>query len=282
MTAEDRMRAAMRARASSVEPAPDGLQQIKEKLMDAERVTGRNRVLLGIGAAAAVAAVVVGALAIANDDDEISTVASTPTTGDDGTTTTPDDGTTTTTSRAPTVDRSVPVFPDPATSRRFDDPQALTVSFARDLLGFSDPIVGEYQAGDNRSGEVELRAFAQSAPTIVIVRQLEDDTWFVLGATVESIRLDAPEAAATISSPEQLRGAAHAFEGHVGARLYADGIAEPIAETYVIGRGDEMGDFSGELTFEVPNGVDDGVLVLFEASAEDGATIRATVIRVHF
>lgn len=281
MTTEDRMRAAMRARASRVEPAPDGLQQIKEKLMDAERVTGRNRVLLGIGAAAAVAAVVVGALAIANDDDEISTVASTTTTGDDGSTTTPDDGTATT-SRAPTVDRSVPVFPDPATSRRFDDPKAVTLSFARDLLGFSDPIVGEYQAGDSRSGEVELRAFAQSAPTIVIVRQLEDDTWFVLGATVESIRLDSPEAAATISSPEPLRGAAHAFEGHVGVKLYADGIAEPIAETYVTGRGDEMGDFSGELTFEVPNGVRDGVLVLSEGGGEDGATIRATVIRVHF
>jgi len=279
MTTEDRLRAAMRDRASSVDPAPDGLQQIKEKLMDAERVTTRNRVLLGIGTAAAAAAVVVAALAIANDDDDsINTVASTTTTADG--TTTPADPTTT--SIAPTVDRSVPVFPDPATSRRFDDPQALTVSFARELLGFSDPIVGDFQAGDSRSGEVELRAFAQSSPTVVLVRQLEDDTWFVLGASVESIRLDSPTSAATISSPEPLRGAAHAFEGHVGVKLYADGITEPIAETYVTGRGDEMGDFSGELTFEVPNGVDDGVLVLFEASAEDGATIRATVIRVHF
>lgn len=280
MTTEDRLRAAMRDRASSVDPAPDGLRQIKEKLMDAERVTTRNRVLLGIGTAAAAAAVVVAALAIANDDDDsINTVASTTTTTADSTTT-PDDATTT--SVPPSVDRSVPVFPDPATSRRFDDPQALTVSFARELLGFSDPIVGDFQAGDSRSGEVELRAFAQSSPTVVLVRQLEDDTWFVLGAAVESIRLDSPTSAATISSPEPLRGAAHAFEGHVGVKLYADGITEPIAETYVTGRGDEMGDFSGELTFEVPNGVDDGVLVLFEASAEDGATIRATVIRVHF
>lgn len=279
MTTEDRLRAAMRARASSVEPAPDGLQLIKENLMDTERVAGRNRVLLGIGAAAAVAAVVVGALTIANGDDEISTVASTTTTGDGDDTTTPGE---TTTSRAPTVDRSVPVFPDPATSRRFDDPQAVTVSFARDLLGFSDPIVGEYQAGDSRSGEVELRAFAESTPTIVLVRQLEDNTWFVLGATVDSIRLDAPEGAATISSPEPLRGAALAYEGHVDVALYADGIAEPIATTYVTGAGDEMGDFSGELTFEVPNGVRDGVLVLSEGGGEDGATIRATVIRVHF
>ncbi|HUS60624.1 MAG TPA: Gmad2 immunoglobulin-like domain-containing protein [Acidimicrobiales bacterium] len=280
MTTEDRLRAAMRDRASSVDPAPDGLQQIKEKLMDAERVTTRNRVLLGIGAAAAAAAVVVAALAIANDDDDsINTVASTTTTTADGTTT-PDDATTT--SVAPAVDRSVPVFPDPATSRRFDDPQAVTVAFARDLLGFAEPIVGEFQAGDNRSGEVELRAFAQSTPTIVLVRQLEDDTWFVLGASVESIRLDSPEAGATITSPEALRGAAFAFEGHVGVKLYADGIAEPIAETYVTGRGDEMGPFAGELTFDVPDGVRDGVLVLFEASAKDGTTIRATVIRVHF
>jgi hypothetical protein len=151
------------------------------------------------------------------------------------------------------------------------------------MLGFVDPIVGDFAQGDTRSGEVEVRSFAQGKPTTVLVRQLEDDTWFVLGASVESIRLDTPEAGAPISSPEQLTGAASAFEGTVDVRLFVDGVTDPIAETFVTGRGDGvLGDFTGELTFDLPAGAQHGALVLSEASAEDGSTVAATVIRVHF
>jgi hypothetical protein len=43
-----------------------------------------------------------------------------------------------------------------------------------------------------------------------------------------------------------------------------------------------MGPFSGELAFDLPADAQHGVLVLLEPSAEDGSTIAATVIRVHF
>lgn len=273
MTTEDRLRAAMRARASSVEPAPDGLQQIKEKLMDAQGHSTRNR-LLGVAAAAAVAAVIVG-ITLSNDDDR--RIDTTGTTVEETTT-----STTTTSVVAPQVDPSVPVFPDPSTSRRFLDPQEVAAAFATDLLGFTDLVVGDFMAGDSRSGEVELRAFAGGNPTTVLVRRLEDDTWFVIGANVETIRLDSPGAGTTIASPLRLTGAAWAFEGHVAVRLFADGVMEPIAQSYVTGRGDEMGDFSGEVTFEAPAGAKHGVLVLYEPSAKDGGTVAATVIRVRF
>ena len=58
MTPEDRLRQAMEARASGVEPSADALSRIEEKLMDAQRSDNRKRVLIGLGAAAAVAAVV--------------------------------------------------------------------------------------------------------------------------------------------------------------------------------------------------------------------------------
>lgn len=283
MTPEDRLRAAITARTSSVEPSPDGLHNIEEKLMEAQRAHNRNRVLLGIGSAAAVIAIVVGVLALTGDDKKsIDTVDTTSTTSTTEATTTTTEATTTTTTFTPTVDPAVPVFPDASSSRRFDDPVALTFAFAHDMIGFSDPIVGAFAQGDSRSGEVEVRSFAQGGPTTVFVRQLEDDTWFVVGASVDTIRLDTPSQGATIASPEALAGEAFAFEGHVAVRLYVDGVAEPIAQTFVTGRGDQMGPFAGELTFTVPAGARHGVLVLLEPSARDGSTSAATVIRVHF
>jgi len=284
MTIEDRLRRALHQRASEVQPRPDALDQIKEKLMDAQRSDHRNRLLLWLGAAAAVVAVVVGVVVATRDDDTTVELAddTTTTTEEEDTTTTTSE-TTTTTELAPTADPALAVFPDVMTSQRFDDPVALAFTFARDVLGFREPIVGELQQGDARSGEVEVRAFAEGNPTIVLVRQLEDDTWFVIGTSVETIRLDVPEAGATITSPQTLEGAALAFEGTVDVRLYAGDLTEPIATTFVTGRGDGvLGDFSGSIEFEVPAGVEHGVLVLSESSAEDGSTIAATVIRVHF
>jgi len=173
------------------------------------------------------------------------------------------------------------VFPDPTTSRRFDDPVAVATAFATELVGFSDPVVGELQEGDSRSGEVEVRASADGAPTVVLVRQLEDDSWYVIGSTTDSIQLATPEPRSTIASPQELIGMAYAFEGTVNVRLYVDGTQEPIAETVVTGRGDGvLGDFSGELEFSDASGATHGVLVLSEASGEDGSAVAATTIRV--
>lgn len=288
MTIDDRLRAAIGRRTSNVEPSTGALRQIEEKLMAADQRSNRNRWLIGLGSAAALVAVVLAAVVLTDDDDpEVDTAGTTTTTSSSSTSSTSStsttEATTTTTTFAPTVDPATTVFPDPSSSRRFDSPQALAASFATDLLGFREPIVGEMRQGDSRSGEVEVRAFATGAPTTVLVRQMEDDTWFVLGAVVESIRLDVPEAGASIESPLRLEGAAYAFEGTVDVRLYADGTVDPIATTFVTGRGDGVpGDFDGELAFEVPAGTRHGVLVLSEASGEDGSTMAATVIRVHF
>lgn len=282
MTPEDRLRQAIRTRTDNVGPSPDGLTRIEEKLMDTQQDTKRNRILMAVGAAAVVA-LVVGAVVLSQDDDEVNTAGSTTLAGETTTTEAPTttEGTTTTTAFAPVVDPSLPIFPDPATSRRFDDPVAVAAAWAKDVVGFRDPIADPFQAGDNRSGEVEIRSFAESAPTVVLVRQLEDDTWFVIGATTDSIRLSEPTTGATISSPQTLTGAAYAFEGTVNVRLYVDGATEPIAETIVTGRGDGvLGDFSSPIDFSAPAGSQYGVLLFSEASGEDGSAIFAAAIRV--
>lgn len=281
MTPEDRLRQAIEARTAGIEPSADALATIEEKLMHAQQDDSRKRVLIGLGAVAVVIAVVVGAVVLTRDDDEPVATEDTTTTTEAPTTTTTTEDTTTTTAVFQTVDPDLPVYPDPTTSQRFEDPVALATSFARDFVGFTDPVVGEYAAGDSRSGEIEVRAFAGGAPTTVLVRQLEDDTWFVIGAVTDSIRLATPESGALISSPQPLVGMAYAFEGTVIVQLYVDGTQEPIAETFVTGRGDGvLGDFSGELTFTDTTGATHGVLMLTSNSGEDGAPIEASVIRV--
>ena len=94
------------------------------------------------------------------------------------------------------------MFPDPATSRRFDDPVAAARAFAVDFVGFVDPVLGEFVQGDSRSGEVEIRPVADGPATTVFVRQLgSDGTWWVIGSATGDITLDTPAAGDEITSP---------------------------------------------------------------------------------
>lgn len=281
MSTEDRLRAAITARTTSIEPSPDALHRIEERLMDAERATRRNRWLIGIGSVAAAAAVVVGVLALTDDDDpEVDTVGTTTSTTESTTTT---EATTTTVITPAEVDPAVPIFPDPTTARRFDSPESAVYTFVTEVVGMTSPMVGAFQQGDSRSGEIEVRAFAdQPDPTIVLVRQLEDQTWYVLGSTHVSIQPSRPEAGATITSPLALTGQAYAFEGTVGVRVHADGATDPIGTTFVTGRGDGvLGDYEGELDFD-PAGAPHGFVLYLSEGGEDGAPIAFVAHRLHF
>lgn len=285
MTVEDRLRATIARHTSGVEPSPDALERIEEKLMQTQTDRNRKRWLIGAGAAAAVVAVIVGVVVL-TDDEEVETTDTTSTTAEETTTssettTTSEPERTTTTPGFAVVDPSRAVFPDPATSQRFEDPVALVSSFARDYVGMTDPVVGEFMQGDSRSGEVEVRGFPEGAPSTVLVRLLEDDTWFVIGAVTDSIRPATPEQGATVTSPIALTGQAYAFEGTVQVELRVDGAVEPLAETFVTGRGDGvLGDYQGELAYDPqPEGTYATVLYLSEGG-EDGAPIHVAATRV--
>lgn len=284
MTIEERLRAAITARTTGIEGSPDALHRIEERLMETERAANRNRWLYALGGAAAAVIVVVGVLALNDDDDADPVVTEDTTTTTTESTTTTTEATTTTTEALPAaVDPAVPIFPDPATSRRFDAPEALVQTFVTEVVGMTTPTVGPFQQGDSRSGEIEVRAFAgQTDPTVVLVRQLEDDTWFVIGATHASIQPAEPEAGATVSSPQALTGQAYAFEGTVGVRMLADGAVEPVGTTFVTGRGDGvLGDYSGQIEFD-PAGAQHGALLYTSEGGEDGAPIAFVAHRIHF
>lgn len=286
MTPEERLRRAIDARTTSVEPSEDGRERIEERLAQHGRQRDRHRIAIAIGSAAALVAVVAGTLAVTGDDDDGAvsgqpSTTSTSTTTEATTTTT--ERTTTTTAFAPTVDPAGPVWPRVDTAQRFDDPVALTLSFAVDFLGMVDPVVGAFQPGDARSGEVPVQPIATGPVTTVIVRQLEDDTWFVLGAATADIRLDSPSAGATIECPVRLTGEALAFEGTVAVSVRADGADEPIGTGFVTGGGGPAAPFDGTVPCDAA-GLGDppryGALVLSTEGGEDGRLWRATVIRI--
>jgi hypothetical protein len=247
---------------------------------------GKGRVVAVLGTLVVGLAVLVAVLLLSDDDgddgDDETTTTEEPTT-----TSTTRDGSTTTEVAIPPGDLDIAAFPDLRSDDRYGDLQTLAQAFATQILGFdTDVVVGEFQQGDSRSGEIPIRpggAGSQTPTTTVLVRQVSDGSWVVSGAATDSIRLDDPSPLVTLSSPQDLVGAATAFEGHVDVALYADGESAPIATTFVTGGGGgELGPFSSELEFDAPPGATHGLLVLSSAGGEDGTTWAATAIRVRF
>ena len=142
-------------------------------------------------------------------------------------------------------------------------------------------MVGEFRAGDSRSGEVPVRPNATGPETTVLVRQLgSDGTWWVLGSSTANIQVASPAALATISSPVALHGTSTAFEATVDVEVRADGVAQPVGKGFVMGGANgQMGPFDGSLTFTAPAATG-GAVVFSTLSAETGHVAEATVIRV--
>ncbi len=237
------------------------------------------------GATASVALVVVllafSSLSGCGDDGSTGAADGTTTTAEATTTTTPDDGTATAIS--PDV-RAFALWPDTAGDTRFDDPVDAARSFAVDLAGFTDPVLGDFQQGDSRSGEVEVRPTLDGPVSTVLVRQLVpgDDSWWVIGAVNEDIVIEDPQPQSGVDHPLLVSGRARAFEGTVQVAVYADGSTEPIGEGVVTGSGgSELGPFEGEIPIDVPPG-GWGALVLYTESAEDGRVWAVSAVRIGF
>jgi hypothetical protein len=166
---------------------------------------------------------------------------------------------------------------------RYDDPVEAARGFAEDFIGFADPVVGEFQQGDSRSGEVEVRPVEDGPVTTVFVRQVgDDDTWWVLGSATANIEVDLPTAMSAVDDPLLTEGRASAFEGTVEVEIRVDGEPEPLGTGFVTGSGDAtLGPFEGEIRWPNPGG-GWGAVVFLTRSAENGQVWEAGVLRVGF
>jgi hypothetical protein len=226
-----------------------------------------------------VAAAVVLLLLFRDDGDNVESG------GTDTTTTSTTAATTSSTDTAATIsdEEAVSVvWPGPEGELRYDDAMAAARGFAEELVGFTDPVYGDYQGGDSRSGEVEVRAAEAGPVTTVFVRMLSDDSWWVLGAATVDIVLDDPVPGTAIDDPLLLSGQASAFEGTVQVSVFERGELAPLGEGFVTGSGSgEPGPFEGEVRWENPGG-GWGVVLLYTVSAEDNSVVQATAIPVGF
>ena len=266
-------------------PEPDDLED--------EGATLRRRLMI---AALIVATLVMAAIAFilvrdGDDEDDVSTTdpsaaSSTSTTAAPTTTTGPETSTsapapTTTGAPPPDVDRSTAIWPTASSAVRFTEPVAAARGFAVTYLGFTDPTVGSFQQGDSRSGEVAVQPEASGPTTTILVRELADGAWYVLGAATPDIQITEPQASAVITSPVALSGTALAFEGQVAVEVREDGSLAPIGTGSVTGGGDVARPYSGSVSFEPPT-ADAGALVMLIHSERDGSVWAATAIRVRF
>lgn len=203
-----------------------------------------------------------------------------------GTSSTPTTSSTTTTA---VVTTTIPAQPDGAiwplasTSTRFATPLLAAQTFALDYLGFTDPVVEPFQAGDTRSGEVPVRSGLSGAKTTVLVRQVaSDDTWWVIGAIAPDIVISRPSALETISNPVHLKGTSTAFEGVVNVEVRQDANLVPLVRTTVMGGSmGVMGPFSATVPYKTPTSAA-GAIVMYTRSAKDGSIVEASVLRVAF
>lgn len=257
-----------------------------------------HRSWLAVAGAVVLVAILVLAFVLLRNDEDESDVATDSTTSTSAPTSTEPTETTVeeTTSSAPTtVATTAPadvltpdevaftIWPSPESTTRFDDPAAAATSFATDLIGFTDPIVGPFQQGDARSGEVEVRAISNGPAATVLIRQYGPaDSWWVIGAITPDIEVDEPQPQTAIDDPLRVSGRARAFEGTVQVAVYGDAGTEPLGTGFVTASGDEtLGPFSEEISWSNPDG-GWGSVVLFTLSAEDGRVWQASATRVGF
>ncbi|WP_436792937.1 Gmad2 immunoglobulin-like domain-containing protein [Actinospongicola halichondriae] len=282
-----RLREALAAHAETIEPSSDGLDRIERRLMTTPTQTNSRRWLIAGGSvAAALLAAVVVFVATDDDDTGVATDTSTTTTTEEATTTSSTTAeTTTSTTEAPFVSDVDPygvAYPSPLHSQRFDSPETAGASYATEVLGFTELVVVEYREGDSRSGEVVISDRANGPETIVLVRLMEDDTWYVLGSQTDDIAVDTPTAGDELSSPFDTTGSALAFEGTVDVIVRTQDDPEPIGEGFVTGSGTPpAGPFTGEIEFTAPTEDTPGIVVYRILSAEDGHVTQATSFPIH-
>ena len=281
MTTEDRLRRALQAEAERVTPA-DQWDAVSTAAHEASRRRRtRQRTWLTVATSAAVVALVVGAFAVFAGDDDAQELDAGPA----ATTAQPQpEPTETSEGERPTATTVIPSPPDdaiwPHTATAFDDPVDVAESFMRDYLGMTDPAGRQVDARPGMTA-VEVRRAGRTgrASTTVLVVQRSRHFW-VIRADSPQIRLDQPQAMATIGSPVHVEGAASAFEGNVLVEVRQ--ATTVLGAAPVTGSGsEELGPFAGEIEFREPGG-GPGALVLSVSSAEDGGLDEATVVPVTF
>ena len=100
-----------------------------------------------------------------------------------------------------------------------DTPQSAADAAVRALIGVT-PVLGDYMAGDNRSGEMIVYSPGETTPverSLLLLRQLgPDDRWSVIGAINPAMSIDVPISGGVVPSGRVVvSGSGRGFEALV-------------------------------------------------------------------
>jgi hypothetical protein len=143
-----------------------------------------------------------------------------------------------TTIAAPTTEPSTTAAPEmqpavwPAPDVVFTTPEAAATDFLANVFG-DGPVLGEFMAGDSRSGEFEVFASVEGVPldgvrSVLMMRQLgPGDGWFVLAAASDVATITTPESMATVpAGPLTVEGVGTGFEATIVVSAFPAGRAD--------------------------------------------------------
>jgi hypothetical protein len=144
------------------------------------------------------------------------------------------DSTTTSTTESPSTSSTPEGLEQPAiwpaVDVVFDTPEAAAEDFVTEVLDVP-PVLGEFQQGDARSGEVEVFSPGEGdagTPVVrglLLLRQLgPSDGWFVLAAVNDNASITAPASMAEVpAGPLIVEGRARGFEANVVVTAFEAG-----------------------------------------------------------
>jgi Immunoglobulin-like domain of bacterial spore germination len=160
--------------------------------------------------------------------------------------------------------------------------------FLTKVVGMDQPAEGPVRWIGNGLAEVTFYARSPSGQPVpslatIVTVQRGASRWSVIGTSASQILVDTPAKGQTISSPVPVSGRAHVFEGTVTVRVLYDrnGTPTEIGSGFVTGGGDQLAPFSGQITFNQPDG-GSGWILFTELSAANGDVILATSVQVGY
>ena len=136
---------------------------------------------------------------------------------------------------APATTTTMPAAPQPAiwpaADVVFTTPEAAATDFLAAVFG-EGPVLGEFQAGDQRSGEFEVFASVDGAAigeprSLLLLRQLgPSNGWFVLSAVSDVATVTTPEPMVAVpAAPLTVKGVGTGFEATIVVSAFVVGDA---------------------------------------------------------
>jgi len=131
----------------------------------------------------------------------------------------------------------------PAADVAFETAEQVAADFVTHVLGV-EPVLGTFQQGDSRSGEIEVFSPGEGAGTRVrrgtlLLRQLgPDNGWFVMGAANDYASITSPGSMAVVPArPLIVEGVARGFEANVVVTAFLAGDAKAVLDSAITNGG---------------------------------------------